>query len=310
MNYRMEQKNKKMNLKTLQRGIGLLAILCGSIPLATATFAADDFGGTLTGVSISDADGTNQPPVAEFTYTQDGDTFTFDAGDSYDPDGTISTYTWDFGDGTTNEGITAIKTFTASSYVVTLSVVDTNSGVHITQKEISITTAITDDFNRTASDLGSNWTTVFGSPIVENTVVRTSTSTNSGAIWSADSFTDDQYAQIALSDGGANYTGAACRMDGSGNGYAIRCTSNTSCRIQKVVAGTFDNFGGATGGVSVSDVANKTLKITCEGTTITGYLDDVPFDSHTDSTYTSGNPGITVYNTWTKGADNFEAGDL
>ena len=67
----------------------------------------------------------NRPPVAAFSFTTDGLTATLDAGASSDPDGTVASYRWDFGDGSTASGATASRTFAAAgTYPVTLVVTD------------------------------------------------------------------------------------------------------------------------------------------------------------------------------------------
>jgi len=71
----------------------------------------------------------NRPPVASFTesaHTVDTDeTISFDASDSYDPDGTIVSYVWDFGDGTTGTGVSVQHAYSQDgSYTVTLTVTD------------------------------------------------------------------------------------------------------------------------------------------------------------------------------------------
>jgi PKD repeat protein len=72
------------------------------------------------------------PPVASFTYTPAdpvvGETVAFDASASYDPDGTIVSYAWKFGDDTPGNGVTTTHTYDASgTYTVTLTVTDNST---------------------------------------------------------------------------------------------------------------------------------------------------------------------------------------
>ena len=54
---------------------------------------------------------------------------TFNGSGSTDPDGSIATYAWNFGDGTTSSGAVVSKTFnTAGTYTVTLTVTDNRGG--------------------------------------------------------------------------------------------------------------------------------------------------------------------------------------
>jgi len=71
----------------------------------------------------------NMPPVAEFSesasivYT--GEVINFNASDSYDPEGNIVSYSWDFGDGSTDSGVTVSHSYVDDGeYTVTLRVVD------------------------------------------------------------------------------------------------------------------------------------------------------------------------------------------
>ncbi|MFW6421347.1 MAG: PKD domain-containing protein, partial [Candidatus Bipolaricaulota bacterium] len=64
---------------------------------------------------------------------------TFDASRSRDPDGEISNYKWDFGDGTTESGRKVIHTFQEEgSFVVKLRVTDEEGAVSTTEEEIVV----------------------------------------------------------------------------------------------------------------------------------------------------------------------------
>ena len=67
----------------------------------------------------------NQPPVAAFTSNCTNLSCTFDASTSADPDGTIASYAWTFGDGTTATGVNPTHVYTAAGpETVTLDVTD------------------------------------------------------------------------------------------------------------------------------------------------------------------------------------------
>jgi PKD repeat protein len=67
----------------------------------------------------------------------------FDAGASYDLDGTITAYQWDFGDGTTAAGPTASHAYAANgTYTVTLTVTDDKGARDTETAEISVFRAV------------------------------------------------------------------------------------------------------------------------------------------------------------------------
>ncbi|MDQ8163535.1 MAG: S8 family serine peptidase, partial [Gemmatimonadota bacterium] len=83
----------------------------------------------------------NLLPTASFTNSCAALACTFNGSASADTDGSISSYNWSFGDGTSATGATASKTYSvAGTYSVTLTVTD-NSGATGTQTQSVVATA-------------------------------------------------------------------------------------------------------------------------------------------------------------------------
>jgi len=86
---------------------------------------------------------TNAAPVASFSFTPDtvrvNQSVTFDATGSSDPDGSVATYGWEFGDGAAETGATVEHVFTwQGDYTVTLTVTDNEGGIGTVEKTITV----------------------------------------------------------------------------------------------------------------------------------------------------------------------------
>lgn len=84
----------------------------------------------------------NAAPEPSFSITgtlEVDNPLTFDASASTDPDGTIESYAWDFGDGNSASGVRAIHTYTeAGTYTVTLMVTDNDGASATATKTITV----------------------------------------------------------------------------------------------------------------------------------------------------------------------------
>ncbi len=94
--------------------------------------AIDTASQTASNSTTVNVDNYNNPPVANAGPDQSayvGDTINFNGSGSSDPDGTIVSYNWDFGDGSAGTGVTTSHVYTvAGPYSVTLVVAD-NGGL-------------------------------------------------------------------------------------------------------------------------------------------------------------------------------------
>lgn len=154
----------------------------GTGPTAQHVYgAAGTYTATLTVTDNQGATGTtshpvtttpvNQPPTAAFTQSVTNLTAAFDGSGSTDPDGTIASYAWNFGDGQTGTGVTAQRVYgAAGTYTVTLTVTDNRGGTATTSRSVVVTdppantTVAADAFARTVAsgfgtaDTGGAWT--------------------------------------------------------------------------------------------------------------------------------------------------------
>jgi len=99
----------------------------------------------------------NKPPIADFTYMPEypivDQTVEFDASSSYDPDGTIVSYDWDFGDGAKASGDVVTHAYSsAGNHTVILTVTDNEGEKNSTSKMISVITKeviyVPDDYEK------------------------------------------------------------------------------------------------------------------------------------------------------------------
>lgn len=109
------------------------------------------------------------PPTASFTTATSGLTVYTDGSGSSDPDGSVASYAWDFGDGASGTGVTAAHTYAAGgSYPVRLTVTDTSGLTATSTRTVTVASnapVATDGFSRIVSggwgsaDVGGPWTT-------------------------------------------------------------------------------------------------------------------------------------------------------
>ena len=139
----------------------------GSGPTVSHTYAAvGTYTGTLTVTDTSGATGTqsqsvtvgNAPPVASFTSACSGLTCSFDGSSSSDPDGTITSYAWYFGDGTTGSGATVSHTYAAvGTYIATLTVTDNGGGTGTQSQNVTVNATPVASFTSACSGATCNF---------------------------------------------------------------------------------------------------------------------------------------------------------
>jgi PKD repeat protein len=112
----------------------------GTVGGLTATVgAASNRATMLTIVLAPGAAAVNAAPVASFESACSGLSCTLDASGSTDSDGSLVSYGWNFGDGTSGTGVTVTHTFgAAGTYPVTLTVTDDGGATGTTTSSVTV----------------------------------------------------------------------------------------------------------------------------------------------------------------------------
>jgi PKD repeat protein len=129
----------------------------------------DDRGatGTQTSAVTVTPPPANTPPHSAFTISSGGRAVTVDGSASWDSDGTVTSYAWDFGDGAVATGATASHVYAAdSTYRVTLTVTDDKGATASTTQSVTVAgpaVLASDSFGRSvtgglgSADTGGAW---------------------------------------------------------------------------------------------------------------------------------------------------------
>ena len=174
----------------------------------------------------------NVNPVASFTRSCSALTCNFDGADSRDPDGSIVSYGWTFGDGQTGTGQTTTHRYAAAgTYTARLTVTDNQGATHSSTATVTVAPPpvalhAADSFARTVS---GGWGTA-----------------DVGGAWSSPS-----PALLSVSGGTGNLTMAA-----PGSGPSVFLTGVSSTNTDLTIAARTDKPATG-GGVYLSVVARR-----------------------------------------------------
>jgi hypothetical protein len=164
----------------------------------------------------------------------------------------------------------------------------------------------TDTFTDTnGNPLSGNWAVEIGGwQHLSNTVIGNGI-TFSIARWTADTFADNHYAEVAAHYGAGNASGPAVRVDADGNCYVISAfdTGTNTADINIIT-------GGSNTGIGVPFAVNSgdILRLEAIGSTLKAYKNGVLQDTVVDGTYTTGSAGIFAY--LSGGVDDFQADNV
>jgi hypothetical protein len=167
-----------------------------------------------------------------------------------------------------------------------------------------------DNATRANGAIGANWTvTNNGINIASNNFLGT-TGSNDVAYWSASLFSPSQFSQVTLTalNGTSDFPGVAVLLSGSGGstqGYSC-VEDTTNIFIQKISGSTNTTLTSAATAGAIGDILRLEA---APGGALTCYKNGVSALITSDTTYTTGQPGLFLFGT-TATSRNWSGGNL
>ncbi|MCJ0904455.1 LamG-like jellyroll fold domain-containing protein [Rhodococcus sp. ARC_M6] len=232
---------------------------------------------------------TNKPPVASFTETVKDLSVAFDGSASSDPDGTIASYEWNFGDNATGNTAKVDHTYAAAgTYTVTLTVTDSSGAKSTVTHPVSVKAVTTppvgdievvkDDFGRETvsglgeAELGGTWSVSGGGAKASVDSGSAKVTVPAGrsatmllpAVTAGDLDVSHSMWLEAMPTGGGAYLSTLLRSSAAGDYRSrVRILADGSVQVSltKVVAGTETVLGSVVTLPGLTYTAGKHLRV-------------------------------------------------
>ena len=184
--------------------------------------------------------------------------------------------------------------------------------IPVLPQKASAATQASDDFNRAAGSLGTNWTGIHDGGLSISSHAVTGRSGLAGDIWTAGTFTSDQYSQIEVTSThltGDQWIGAAVRVQNGGqDAYAGIYYWNGGHPELQLFSRSKGNWAPLSSYNTRPLAAGTQLRIMAVGSKIVFLENGVQRLSVSDSSLSGGAPGIMIYGAGTAGS--WSGGDV